>query len=206
MLPRFKSAPTRELAVSTAKLVAKGPAHDAHRLSCAALSNVRDCGLADLVSAPCSQEPVHLGPMLETMVGDVAHKIAAVAVGSQPTLVQFFIPSIDAAAAAVADHTPGCTRQRHMENCAASGSLHDRSSADNGAGSRSGTRSANPVTQIPRSSALGSQPGNRRPHITHIESCREVTITPIRPGAAWAKILSRFRTPHRTKLFRLTIA
>ena len=67
------------------------------------------------------------------MVGDVAHKIAAVAVGSQPTLVQFFIPSIDAAAAAVADHTPGCTRQRHMENCAASGSLHDRSSADNGA-------------------------------------------------------------------------
>jgi len=133
MLPRFKSAPTRELAVSTAKLVAKGPAHDAHRLSCAALSNVRDCGLADLVSAPCSQEPVHLGPMLETMVGDVAHKIAAVAVGSQPTLVQFFIPSIDAAAAAVADHTPGCTRQRHMENCAASGSLHDRSSADNGA-------------------------------------------------------------------------
>jgi VWFA-related protein len=74
-----------------------------------------------------------LAPMLEAVVGNVPHKIAVVAFDSQPDLVQEFTPNIDRAAQSVTALTPGCSRQHHMENCAAPGSFHDLSGADNGA-------------------------------------------------------------------------
>jgi VWFA-related protein len=74
-----------------------------------------------------------LAPRLETIIGNVPHQIAVVAFDSAPTLVQGFTSRIDAAAAAIVDLTPGCSRQNHMENCATPGSSHDLSDADNGA-------------------------------------------------------------------------
>jgi VWFA-related protein len=74
-----------------------------------------------------------LAPMLENVVGNVPHRIAVVAFDSQPTLVQQFTSDVDAAAKAILDLTPGCSRQHHMENCEAPGSFHDLSTADNGA-------------------------------------------------------------------------
>jgi len=56
-----------------------------------------------------------------------------VAFDSQPKLVQPFTSNVNAAAKAILDLTPGCSRQHHMENCAAPGSFHDLSTADNGA-------------------------------------------------------------------------
>jgi VWFA-related protein len=74
-----------------------------------------------------------LGPMLENVVGNVPHTIAVVSFDSQPKLVQPFTSNVDAAAKAIVDLTPGCSRQHHMENCEAPGSFHDLSTADNGA-------------------------------------------------------------------------
>jgi VWFA-related protein len=74
-----------------------------------------------------------LTPMLESVVGNVPHKIAVVAFDSQPTLQQDFTPDFAATAAAIQDLTPGCSRQQHLDNCAAPGSIHDLSLGDNGA-------------------------------------------------------------------------
>jgi VWFA-related protein len=77
-----------------------------------------------------------LGPLpqlLDTVVGSVPHKIAVVTFDSAPDLVQRFTPRIDVAAQVISDLTPGCSRQHHMENCAAPGSVHDLTTADNGA-------------------------------------------------------------------------
>jgi VWFA-related protein len=74
-----------------------------------------------------------LAPMLEHVVGNVPHTIAVVSYDSQPKLVQSFTSNVDAAAKAILDLTPGCSRQHHMENCEAPGSFHDLSTADNGA-------------------------------------------------------------------------
>jgi VWFA-related protein len=74
-----------------------------------------------------------LAPMIESVVGNVPHKIAVVAFDSQPRLQQDFTPDIDAAAAAILNLTPGCSRQHHLDNCAAPGSIHDVGLGDNGA-------------------------------------------------------------------------
>jgi VWFA-related protein len=77
-----------------------------------------------------------LGPlpkMLDSVVGNVQYQIAVVAFDSHPSLVQKFTADAGQAAEAIAALTPGCSRQRHMENCAAPGSVHDLSNADNGA-------------------------------------------------------------------------
>ena len=74
-----------------------------------------------------------LAPMIESVVGNVPHKIAIVAFDSQPTLQQDFTPDIDEAAAAIRELTPGCSRQHHLDNCAAPGSIHDLGLGDNGA-------------------------------------------------------------------------
>jgi VWFA-related protein len=74
-----------------------------------------------------------LAPLLENLIGNVPHTIAVVAFDSQPKLVQPFTSNVNAAAKAILDLTPGCSRQHHMENCAAPGSFHDLSTADNGA-------------------------------------------------------------------------
>ena len=57
-----------------------------------------------------------LAPMIESVVGEVPHKIAVVAFDSQPTLVQDFTSDANAAAAAILDLEPGCSREHHMDN------------------------------------------------------------------------------------------
>jgi VWFA-related protein len=74
-----------------------------------------------------------LAPMLESIVGNVPHKVAVVAFDSQPTLLGDFTPDIDAAADAIRTLTPGCSRQHHLDNCAAPGAIHDIGLGDNGA-------------------------------------------------------------------------
>jgi VWFA-related protein len=74
-----------------------------------------------------------LAPMLEAVVGNVPRKIAVVAFDSEPSLVEGFTPRLDTVAEALDGLMPGCSRQHHAENCAAPGSFHDLSDADNGA-------------------------------------------------------------------------
>jgi VWFA-related protein len=74
-----------------------------------------------------------MAPMLESIIGNVPHKIAVVAFDSHPTLLQDFTPEIDAAAGAIETLTPGCTRQHHLENCASPLALHNVPLGDNGA-------------------------------------------------------------------------
>ena len=74
-----------------------------------------------------------LGPMIESVIGNVPHRIAVVAFDSQPTLVQDFTSNINAVRSSLIDLAPGCSRQQHLEDCAAPGSIRDLSLGDNGA-------------------------------------------------------------------------
>jgi VWFA-related protein len=74
-----------------------------------------------------------LAPMLDSIVGNVPHRVAVVTFDSQPTLLQDFTPDIDSAAAAIAGLQPGCTRQHHLYNCASPLAIHDLGLGDNGA-------------------------------------------------------------------------
>jgi VWFA-related protein len=83
-----------------------------------------------------ARELEKLGPLpqlLDTVVGNVPHKIAVVSFDSAPEIVQRFTPRVDVAAQAINDLTPGCSRQHQKESCAAPGSVRDPSAADNGA-------------------------------------------------------------------------
>ncbi len=74
-----------------------------------------------------------LAPMLDALVGNVPHRIAVVAFDSRSSLEQDFTSNVDAAAQAILDLEPGCTRQKHLDNCEAKGAEHDVSLGDNGA-------------------------------------------------------------------------
>jgi VWFA-related protein len=74
-----------------------------------------------------------LAPMLESIVGNVPHKVAVVVFDSQPTLLQDFTPNIETASDAIRTLTPGCSRQHHLENCASPLAVHDLALGDNGA-------------------------------------------------------------------------
>jgi len=74
-----------------------------------------------------------LAPMLGSIVGNVAHRIAVVTFDSQPSLLQDFTSNTDSAADAIASLQPGCTRQHHLDDCAAPGAIHDVGLGDNGA-------------------------------------------------------------------------
>lgn len=74
-----------------------------------------------------------LAPMLESIVGNVPHKVAVVAFDSQPTLLQSFTPDIDAAVDAIRTLTPDCTRQHHLEHCESPLAVRDVPLGDNGA-------------------------------------------------------------------------
>ena len=74
-----------------------------------------------------------LAPMLDALVGNVPHRIAVVAFDSRSSLEQDFTANTDAAAQAILDLEPGCTRQKHLDNCEAKGAEHDVSLGDNGA-------------------------------------------------------------------------
>lgn len=74
-----------------------------------------------------------LAPMIESVVGDVPHKVAVVVFDSQPTLLQGFTSDMDAAVDAMRTLTPGCTRQHHLDNCASPLAIHNVGLGDNGA-------------------------------------------------------------------------
>jgi VWFA-related protein len=74
-----------------------------------------------------------LAPMLASIVGNVPHKVAVVAFDSQPTLLQNFTSNLDAAAGVIADLTPGCTRQHHLDDCASPLAIRNIGLGDNGA-------------------------------------------------------------------------
>jgi VWFA-related protein len=74
-----------------------------------------------------------LSPMLASIVGNVPHKVAVVAFDSQPTLLQSFTANLDSAADVIADLTPGCSRQHHLDNCASPLAIHNLALGDNGA-------------------------------------------------------------------------
>jgi len=73
-----------------------------------------------------------IAPMLDSLVGNVPHRIAVVAFDSHSSLEQDFTSSTDEAAQAIFDLEPGCSRQNHHDDCAP-GSVHDLSLGDNGA-------------------------------------------------------------------------
>jgi len=73
-----------------------------------------------------------LAPMLESVVGNVPHRIAVVAFDSRSSLEQDFTSNADAASQAILDLEPGCTRQHHQDDCAPN-SVHDLGLGDNGA-------------------------------------------------------------------------
>jgi len=74
-----------------------------------------------------------MAPMLESILGNVPHKVAVVAFDSQPTLLQDFTPDIDTAASAISALAPDCTRQHHLNDCASPLALHNVPLGDNGA-------------------------------------------------------------------------
>jgi VWFA-related protein len=74
-----------------------------------------------------------LAPMLESIVGNVPHKVAVVTFDSAPTLLQGFTSDTAAAADAIQTLMPGCTRQHHLMNCASPLAIHDVGLGDNGA-------------------------------------------------------------------------
>lgn len=74
-----------------------------------------------------------LAPMLESVIGNVPHKIAVVAFDSQPTLVQGFSSRMADAVEALRNLTPGCTREHHQDFCQSANARHDQVQADNGA-------------------------------------------------------------------------
>lgn len=74
-----------------------------------------------------------LPPMIESIVGNVPHKIAVVAFDSQPTVLQSFTPNVDTAADAIRSLTPDCTRQHHLEDCASPLAVRNVPLGDNGA-------------------------------------------------------------------------
>jgi VWFA-related protein len=74
-----------------------------------------------------------LAPMIESVVGNVPHKIAVVTFDSQPTLLQDFTSNTNVAADAMRTLMPGCTRQHHLDDCASPLAIHDVALGDNGA-------------------------------------------------------------------------
>ena len=74
-----------------------------------------------------------LAPMLESIVGNVPHKVAVVAFDSQPTLLTDFTSNLDAATDSIRSLIPGCTRQHHLDNCASPLAIHNIGLGDNGA-------------------------------------------------------------------------
>jgi VWFA-related protein len=74
-----------------------------------------------------------MSPMLESIIGNVPHKVAVVTFDSHPALLQDFTSDIDTAATALEALAPGCTRQHHLEDCASPLAIHNVPLGDNGA-------------------------------------------------------------------------
>jgi VWFA-related protein len=107
------------------------PDTDHEPLALVVLIEIGGAGAREFNMFPSIAPP--LPPMLESIVGNVPHRLAVVTFDNHPTLLQDFTPSIDQAADAIRSLQPGCGRQHHMLNCAWPGAIHDIPLGDNGA-------------------------------------------------------------------------
>lgn len=74
-----------------------------------------------------------LAPMLDTIVGHVAHQVAVVTFDSHPSLLQNFTSDLDDAVDALSSLQPGCTHEHHYDNCTGPHPVHNVHLGDNGA-------------------------------------------------------------------------
>jgi VWFA-related protein len=74
-----------------------------------------------------------LPPMLESVIGNVPHRIAVVTFDSHPTLLQPFTQDIDTASEAIRSLQPDCTRQHHLDDCKSPLAVRNLPLGDNGA-------------------------------------------------------------------------
>lgn len=74
-----------------------------------------------------------LAPMLQSVVGGVPARIAAIKFDSRPSLVQRFTPDPDEAEASLRDLSTGCSRHDQFETCDEREAPHNKPTGDNGA-------------------------------------------------------------------------
>jgi VWFA-related protein len=123
-----------------------------------------------------------LAPMLESIIGNVPHKVAVVTFDSKPTLLQDFTSNIDTAANAIRTLTPGCSRQHHLDDCASPLATHDVGLGDNGAAILDSLGFSvdllrNQPTNYRRAILLISETLDRGSHLTIEEALRAISDT-----------------------------
>jgi VWFA-related protein len=123
-----------------------------------------------------------LAPMLQSIIGNVPHKVAVVTFDSQPALLQDFTSNTDTAANAIRTLTPGCTRQHHLEDCASPLAIHDVGLGDNGAAILDSLGFSvdllrNQPTEYRRAILLISETLDRGSHLTLDEALRAISET-----------------------------
>jgi VWFA-related protein len=123
-----------------------------------------------------------LAPMLESIVGNVPHRVAVVAFDSQPTLLQDFTSNLNAAATALRSLTPDCTRQHHLDDCESPLAIRNVNLGDNGAaildtiGFSINLLRTQP-TEYRRAILLISETLDRGSHLTLPEALRAISDT-----------------------------
>ncbi len=120
--------------------------------------------------------------MLESIIGNVPHKVAVVAFDSQPTLLQDFTSNLNSAAAALSSLTPDCTRQHHLDNCESPLAIRNVNLGDNGAAILDSIGFSVDLlrTQPPeyrRAILLISETLDRGSHLTLAEALRAISDT-----------------------------
>jgi VWFA-related protein len=74
-----------------------------------------------------------LAPMLESIVGNVPHRVAVVKFDSQPTLMQGFTPDLDEASDTLRGLSTGCSRHYQFDTCDEREPPNNKPVGDNGA-------------------------------------------------------------------------
>jgi VWFA-related protein len=74
-----------------------------------------------------------LAPMLQSLVGNVHHRVAIVTFDSQPQVVLGFSSDLDEVEAKLRQLSAGCSRHNHYSNCTGPNPIHDKPMGDNGA-------------------------------------------------------------------------
>jgi VWFA-related protein len=123
-----------------------------------------------------------LAPMLESVIGNVPHKVAVVTFDSKPTLLQDFTSNTNSAADAIRTLTPGCTRQHHIDDCALPDAIHDVALGDNGAAILDSLGFSvdllrNQPTEYRRAILLISETLDRGSHLTLDQALRAISDT-----------------------------
>jgi VWFA-related protein len=123
-----------------------------------------------------------LAPMLESIIGNVPHKVAVVTFDSQPALLQDFTSNTDTAANAIRTLTPGCTRQHHLDDCASPLAIYNVGLGDNGAAILDSLVFSvdllrNQPTEYRRAILLISETLDRGSHLTLDQALRAISDT-----------------------------